>query len=108
MKLGRHLIGPGKKPFIIAEIAQSHEGSFGQAMAFIDIAAECGADAIKFQTHIAEEESTPKEPWRIKFSNQDKTRYDYWNRMSFDKDLWLKLKEHAEKKKIGFFEFSIF
>tara|TARA_Y100000389_G_scaffold39737_1_gene34194 strand:- start:466 stop:1518 length:1053 start_codon:yes stop_codon:yes gene_type:complete len=102
MKLGRHLIGPGQKPFIIAEIAQSHDGSFGQAMAFIDIAADCGADAVKFQTHIAEEESTPQEPWRIKFSHQDSTRYDYWKRMSFDKNLWIKLKKHAEKKKLVF------
>ncbi len=102
MKIGKRLIGPGKKPFIIAEIAQTHEGSFGQALAFIDIAADCGADAIKFQTHIAEEESTLKEPWRIKFSDQDKTRYDYWKRMSFSKDLWRKLKKHAEKKNLVF------
>lgn len=102
MKIGKHLVGPGKKPFIIAEIAQTHEGSFGQALAFIDIAADCGADAIKFQTHIAEEESTSKEPWRIKFSAQDKTRYDYWKRMSFPKDLWRKLKKYAEKKNLVF------
>tara|TARA_Y100000389_G_scaffold201809_1_gene245412 strand:+ start:2486 stop:3538 length:1053 start_codon:yes stop_codon:yes gene_type:complete len=102
MKIGKHLVGPGKKPFIIAEIAQTHEGSFGQALAFIDIAADCGADAIKFQTHIAEEESTLKEPWRIKFSDQDKTRYDYWKRISFPKDLWRKLKKHAEKKNLVF------
>ena len=102
MKLGKHLIGPGQKPFIIAEIAQSHEGSFGQAMAFIDIAADCGADAIKFQTHIAEEESASDEPWRIKFSHQDKSRHDYWKRMSFNKNLWIKLKKHAEKKKLVF------
>jgi len=102
MKLGTHKIGPGKKPFIIAEIAQSHDGSFGQAMAFIDIAADCGADAVKFQTHIADEESTIREPWRIKFSHQDKTRFAYWNRISFTKGLWIRLKKHAEKKKLVF------
>ena len=48
MKLGKHQIKRGSKPFIIAEIAQSHEGSLGQALAFVDIAADCGADAIKF------------------------------------------------------------
>ena len=102
MKIGKRLIGPGKKPFIIAEIAQTHEGSFGQALAFIDIAADCGADAVKFQTHIAEEESTPQEPWRIKFSHQDYSRFDYWKRMSFEKDLWQKLKDYAEQKKLVF------
>ena len=102
MKIGNKQIGPGHRPFIIAEVAQSHDGSLGQAMAFIDIAADCGADAIKFQTHIAEEESTPHEPWRIKFSQQDDTRFDYWNRMSFPKDWWAKLKEHAEKNELVF------
>lgn len=102
MKIGKKQIGPNNKPFIIAEVAQSHDGSLGQAMAFIDIAADCGADAIKFQTHIAEEESTPDEPWRIKFSQQDDTRFEYWKRMSFPKDWWLKLKEQAEEKGLIF------
>ena len=102
MKLGKHQIKRGSKPFIIAEIAQSHEGSLGQALAFVDIAADCGADAIKFQTHIAEEESTPNEPWRIKFSQQDATRYDYWKRISFPKDYWQNIKEYADKKGLVF------
>lgn len=44
---------------IVAEIAQAHDGSLGQAHAYIDAVANAGADAIKFQTHIAAAESTP-------------------------------------------------
>ncbi|MDC1328940.1 N-acetylneuraminate synthase family protein [Pseudomonadales bacterium] len=102
MKIGKINIGRGCKPFIIAEVAQSHDGSLGQAMAFIDIAASCGADAIKFQTHIASEESTPAEPWRIKFSHQDQSRYEYWQRMSFPQEWWSLLKDHAEDKGLVF------
>jgi N,N'-diacetyllegionaminate synthase len=102
MKIDNIKIGKKCKPFIIAEVAQSHDGSLGQAMAFIDIAADCGADAIKFQTHIASEESTPAEPWRVKFSHQDESRYQYWQRMSFPRDWWLLLKDHAEKKGLVF------
>jgi len=51
--------------FVIAEIAQSHEGSLGMAHAMIDASAEAGADAVKFQTHIANAESTLDEPWRV-------------------------------------------
>lgn len=102
MKIGKFEVGQNSKPFIIAEVAQSHDGSLGQAMAFIDIAAECDADAIKFQTHIADEESTPAEPWRKKFSYQDESRYEYWKRMSFPREWWLLLKEHAENKGLVF------
>lgn len=81
---------------VIAEVAQSHDGSLGQAHAFIDAAAAAGADVIKFQTHIAAAESTPSEPWRIKFSKQDASRYDYWKRMEFTKEEWHGLKTHAD------------
>lgn len=90
------------KPFVLAEVAQTHEGSLGQAMAFIEIAKECGADGIKFQSHIAVEESTTNEPWRIKFSCQDVSRFDYWRRMEFDFEQWRILKNHADSLDIKF------
>jgi len=88
--------------FVVAEVAQSHDGSLGMAHAFIDAIANAGADAVKFQTHIAEEESTLAEPWRVKFSKQDASRYDYWKRMEFTAEQWLGLKEHADERGILF------
>ena len=87
---------------IIGEVAQSHDGSLGMAHAFIDAIAKAGADAIKFQTHIAAAESTPGEPWRVKFSPQDATRFDYWKRMEFTEEQWLGLKRHADERGILF------
>lgn len=81
---------------IIGEVAQTHDGSLGLAHAFIDAIARAGADAVKFQTHIAAAESTPSEPWRVKFSRQDASRYDYWKRMEFTEEQWKGLKTHAE------------
>ena len=68
---------------IIAEIGQAHEGSLGIAISYIDALADTGVDAVKFQVHIAEAESSIYEPFRVKFSQQDETRFDYWKRMEF-------------------------
>ena len=95
------LIAKGKT-WIIAEVAQAHDGSLGMAHAYIDAIATAGADAVKFQTHIATAESTPGEPWRVKFSEQDATRYDYWKRMEFTEAQWCGLKKHAEERDLQF------
>lgn len=89
-------------PFVIAEVAQTHDGSVGLAHAFIDAVAESGADAVKFQTHIADAESTPDEPFRIPFSYEDATRYEYWKRIEFSESQWHELKKHAEAKGLIF------
>jgi N-acetylneuraminate synthase len=95
ISLGELRFGGNFPCLVITEVAQAHDGSLGAAHAFIDAAAQAGADAIKFQTHIAVEESTRAEPWRVRFSLQDETRYDYWKRMEFTEAQWLGLAHHA-------------
>lgn len=95
-------VGPSHPCLIIAEVAQNHDGSLGLAHAFIDAAARAGADAIKFQTHIAAAESTPAEPFRVAFSLQDASRYDYWKRLEFTGEEWAGLARHADQAGILF------
>jgi len=90
------------KTFIIAEIGQAHDGSLGILHSYIDALASTGVDAIKFQTHIAAAESSAAEPFRVNFSYEDKTRFDYWHRMSFTEDQWIAIKEHCEKVGLEF------
>lgn len=87
---------------VIGEVAQAHDGSLGMAHAFIDAIADAGADAVKFQTHIAAAESTAAEPWRVAFSRQDATRWDYWKRMEFPESAWHGLKRHATERGLLF------
>lgn len=101
-RIGEREVGAGNPCLIIGEVAQAHDGSLGLAHAFIDAIAETGADAVKFQTHIAAEESTPAEPWRVRFSKQDETRYDYWKRMEFTPEQWRGLKQHADERGLIF------
>ena len=99
--LGGLAIGGGRT-LIVGEVAQAHDGSLGLAYAFVDAIAAAGADAVKFQTHIAEAESTPAEPFRVEFSRQDSSRYDYWQRTAFDEDGWRGLAEHARDRGVLF------
>lgn len=91
-----------RKIFIVAEIGQAHEGSLGIAHSYIDALAETGVDAVKFQMHIAHAESSEFEPFRIKFSYEDETRYDYWKRMEFTPEQWKGIKTHCDEKGLEF------
>jgi N,N'-diacetyllegionaminate synthase len=88
--------------FVIGEVALTHDGSLGLAHAFIDAIAGAGADAVKFQTHIAAAESTPAEPFRVKFSRQDASRYEYWKRMEFSEEQWRGLATHCHERNVLF------
>ena len=101
--IGDRKLGEGCPVFIVMEVAQAHDGSLGMAHAFIDVAAEAGVDAVKFQTHIAEAESTSRETFRVKFSYQDSTRFAYWKRMEFTEGQWQELSDHANKEGLIFF-----
>jgi N,N'-diacetyllegionaminate synthase len=91
-----------KPCLIVGEVGQAHDGSLGMAHSYIDAIANAGGDAVKFQTHIAAAESTPDEPWRVKFSEQDAARYDYWKRMEFTEEQWHGLKKHAVERGLKF------
>lgn len=54
MKIGNYNIGQNHKPFIIAEMSGNHNQSLERALKIIEIAARCGADAIKLQTYTAD------------------------------------------------------
>lgn len=92
----------GSPAYLIAEVAQAHDGSLGLAHQFIDAAADAGADAVKFQTHFADAESTLDEPFRVKFSLQDENRFAYWKRVEFSDEQWAGLAAHARSRGLHF------
>jgi N,N'-diacetyllegionaminate synthase len=102
MTPGTPLLDWTARPLVIAEVAQAHDGSLGMAHAFVDAIAAAGADAVKFQTHIAAAESHPSEPWRTRFSFEDETRHEYWKRMEFSEGHWAGLRAHAHERGLAF------
>jgi N-acetylneuraminate synthase len=87
---------------IIAEIAQAHDGSLGILHSYIDALALAGVDVVKFQTHVAAAESSVHEPFRVNFSYEDATRYDYWQRMGFPEASWREIKAHCDEAGVEF------
>jgi len=85
---------------LIAEIGSVHDGSFGNAKKLIELAAICGADAVKFQTHIADAETIVNAPAPSYF--KDEPRSDYFKRTSFNKEQWAELKQTADDAGIIF------
>lgn len=91
-----------KKTKLIAEIGQAHDGSLGFVHSYIDALKNAKIEAIKFQIHYADAESSKYEKFRIHFSYQDKSRYDYWKRIEFTEDQWFEIKKHCEYLNIKF------
>ena len=85
---------------IIAEVGMTHDGSLGNAIRMAETAAECGADAVKFQLHDAAAETTRDAPSPPYF--QHESRYDYFERTAFTDDQWAALQEASQAAGIEF------
>jgi N-acetylneuraminate synthase len=85
---------------IIAEAGMNHDGSLGNAMQLAAVAAACGADAVKFQLHDPEAETTRDAPAPSYFSSE--SRWDYFHRTAFTDEQWRALKSRCDELGIEF------
>lgn len=86
---------------MIAEAGMNHDGSLGNAIRLAEVAAECGADAVKYQLHDAEAETTRDAPAPPYF--QRESRWDYFRRTAFTDEEWRTLKAACDAAGIEFF-----
>ena len=71
LKIGAREIGPGTRPYLIAEMSGNHNQSLDRALALVDAAAASGADAIKLQTFTAD--TMTLDSSRAEFTIQNKS-----------------------------------
>lgn len=85
-----------------AELGQSHEGSIGYVDSMVRELAKIGVSVVKFQMHIPEEESTSSEEFRVPFSKQDSSRFEYWRRTGFDEEGWRLIQKSCLENNVEF------
>src|SRR5688572_9853288 len=93
-------MNPVAKVCVIAEVGSVHDGSFGNACNLIQAAAQCGADAVKFQTHISEAETLPNAPMPPYFKGEP--RFEYFQRTAFTLEKWIELKACCDANDVEF------
>jgi len=91
--------------YIIAEAGVNHNGSLNMAIQLIDLAAEAGADAVKFQTFKADQvvsRTAPKAEYQTKVTNVDESQYEMLKKLELDEPAHQKIVEYCSKKGIQF------
>lgn len=89
-----------KQYYIIAEIGMNHDGDFKKALALVKAAKNAGVDAVKFQMHIAEEETLKDAPTPPYFKQED--RFSYFQRTAFTEMEWRKIKKYCHNLNLDF------
>ena len=93
------------KTLIIAEAGVNHNGDLNTALKLCDVAKECGADVVKFQTWITENiitKSVAKAEYQKENTNNDDSQYDMLKKLELSQDDFRKIKEYCDEIGITF------
>ena len=97
IEIANRKIGIQYPPLIIAEIGINHEGSIDVAFEMVDAAFRAGAEVIKHQTHIVEDEMS-SEAKKVVPGNSNISIYEIMNRCSLSEEEEFSLKKYVESK----------
>lgn len=91
--------------FIVAEAGVNHDGQLNKALALVDIAADAGADAVKFQTFSAERlatRTTAKAPYQLTTTGASESQFDMLRRLELSVDDHRRLLARCAERDIQF------
>ena len=100
VKIGNKLVGEGQPVFIIAEIGINHNGDINIAKKLIDVAAEAGADAVKFQKRTVEVGYTSEELAKPRENPFGPTNGDLKRGLEFGLEQYQEVDRHCKEKGI--------
>lgn len=103
--IGDRPVGAGAPVYVIAEAGSNHDRDLDQAKRLIDVAAEAGADAVKFQTFTAEKivaETKTRAAYLDAILPPDETMSSLFKKLELPHEWHATLKEHAEAAGLDF------
>ena len=101
IKLDKFNIAKNSKPLLIAEIGINHNGSLSLARKMLNKAVDCGADIVKFQTHLVEDEMLPSKNKKTG-SHVKGSLFDILKKCSLTKKDHINLQRLCKKRKVMF------
>ena len=96
-KIGNRLVGDGIEPMVIAEIGINHGGSLDNAIHISDTAIDAGAEIIKHQTHVIDDEMS-QEAREVVPGNADVSIYTIMDKCALNEADELTLMQHIESR----------
>lgn len=105
-KIGNKIIGGDQPAFIIAEVGSNFNGDLNKAKELVDLAVEVGADAVKFQSFIAEKIICKEAFQSLSLSFQakwNKSVWDVYKGAEFPREWHKEINDYCKKKGIIFF-----
>ena len=101
IEIAGRLVGPEHPPLVIAEVGINHGGDLTTACEMVDAAAEAGAEVVKHQTHVVDDEMSAAARLVVP-GNTSESIYDVMASCALDEEDERSLKEHVERRGMTF------
>ena len=106
IQIGTRVIGPGHPCYVIAEVGVNHNGDPELAEKLVDVAIEAGADAVKFQSFVAERlvtRSAPKAEYQRQTTGEGESQLEMLRQLQLSEEVHRRVQAYCEERGILFF-----
>jgi N-acetylneuraminate synthase len=105
VRIGDRYVGEGECVFIIAEAGVNHNGDIQLANRLVDVAAEAGADAVKFQTFKADRvvsAAAPKAEYQLQTTDPMESQLEMLQRLELSPEAHCELRAYCQERGVLF------